>query len=97
MSSHSLRSLKGSCCLVTGGAGFIGSHLVDGLLAAGASVRVLDNFSTGFHHNLEHLSSGQIEIIEGDASDVQVATQGCVRDRSGVSYGRDGQRAQKHA
>jgi nucleoside-diphosphate-sugar epimerase len=75
MSSDLLRMLEGSCCLVTGGACFIGSHLVDGLLAAGASVRVLDNFSTGFHRNLEHLAAGQIEIIKGDASDIKVATQ----------------------
>jgi len=75
MSSTSFRPLEGSCCLVTGGAGFIGSHLVDGLLSVGAQVRVLDNFSTGFHHNLEHLASGKIEIMEGDASDVQVATK----------------------
>jgi UDP-glucose 4-epimerase len=51
--------------LVTGGAGFIGSHLVDALLARGKSVRVLDNFSTGRRENLAHVS-GDIELIEGD-------------------------------
>ena len=61
--------------LVTGASGFIGSHLVDGLLAAGGIVRVLDNFSTGFRSNLEHLESGEIELIEGDASNIEVAKQ----------------------
>ena len=78
MSSDVTRSIEGSRCLVTGGAGFIGSHLVDGLLEAGGAVRVLDNFSTGFRRNLEHLESGQIEIFEGDASDIEVATQAVV-------------------
>ncbi len=75
MSSDVARSIEGSRCLVTGGAGFIGSHLVDGLLAAGGTVRVLDNFSTGFRRNLEHLEAGQIELVEGDASDIEVVKQ----------------------
>jgi UDP-glucose 4-epimerase len=50
--------------LVTGGAGFIGSHLVDRLLADGYRVRVLDNFSTGKRENLP--VSGDLEIITGD-------------------------------
>lgn len=58
-------------CLVTGGAGFIGSHLVDALTAAGARVRVLDNFSTGKRDNL----SAGVEIIEGDIRDRSVLTQ----------------------
>jgi UDP-N-acetylglucosamine/UDP-N-acetylgalactosamine 4-epimerase len=51
--------------LVTGGAGFIGSHLVEELLRRGQKVRVLDNFSTGKRENLHGLMD-QIELIEGD-------------------------------
>lgn len=73
--NHSLiqTALAGSRCLVTGGAGFIGSHVVDHLLRAGASVRVLDNLSTGFRHNLDHLElDDPVELIEGDAADSKV-------------------------
>jgi UDP-glucose 4-epimerase len=51
--------------IVTGGAGFIGSHLVDLLLKENIDVTVLDNFSTGHSENLEHVK-GQIELIECD-------------------------------
>ena len=51
--------------LVTGGAGFIGSNVVDELLARGHEVRVLDNFSTGRRQNLAHVA-GAIELLEGD-------------------------------
>ena len=51
--------------LVTGGAGFIGSHLVEGLLARGVAVRVLDNFATGKRENIAHVTD-QIELLEGD-------------------------------
>ena len=51
--------------LVTGGAGFIGSHLVEKLLAKGHRVRVLDNFSSGRRERLEPFS-GEIEIVDGD-------------------------------
>ena len=53
--------------IVTGGAGFIGSHLVDELLDMGHEVVVLDNFSTGRKQNLEHVSKG-IKLIECDIS-----------------------------
>ena len=54
--------------LVTGGAGFIGSHIVRALLARGDSVRVFDNFSTGKIENLASLNSS-LEIYEGDLRD----------------------------
>ena len=52
-------------CLVTGGAGFIGSHLVHRLVADGHRVRVIDNLSTGSRENLAALD-GRIEFLEGD-------------------------------
>jgi len=56
-------------CLVTGGAGFIGSHMVDRLLAEGHQVIVLDNFSTGRPENLEHQkNSPHLAVIEADVS-----------------------------
>src|SRR5690606_41271377 len=64
--------------LVTGGAGFIGSTLVDALLARGYAVRVLDNFSTGKRSNLP--VSDRLELIEGDVADAQIvhrAVEGC--------------------
>jgi UDP-glucose 4-epimerase len=64
--------------LVTGGAGFIGGHLVDALLAQGATVRVLDNFSTGRRSNIEHNLS-RIELIEGDLRDEETCAR-AVRD-----------------
>jgi nucleoside-diphosphate-sugar epimerase len=54
--------------LVTGGAGFIGSHLVARLVERGATVRVLDNFSSGKRENLAALD-GQVDVIEGDVRD----------------------------
>ena len=57
--------------LVTGGAGFIGSHLVERMLGLGHEVRVLDNFSTGKRANLEPCAAheGRLEVIEGDIRD----------------------------
>ena len=60
--------------LVTGGAGFIGSHLVERLLADGARVRVLDNFSTGARTNLGFAPKyrRQLEVIRGDIRNLSV-------------------------
>jgi UDP-glucose 4-epimerase len=57
-----------SSCVVTGGAGFIGSHLARRLVADGAAVRVVDNLSTGNLARLEDVNSS-IEFIEGDLAD----------------------------
>jgi UDP-glucose 4-epimerase len=51
--------------LITGGAGFIGSHLADALIARGDNVVALDNFSTGSTANIKHLTKN-FEIIDGD-------------------------------
>lgn len=64
--------------LITGGAGFIGSNLVDALVARGNTVRVLDNFSTGKRSNLP--DDRCVELIEGDVADqavVRQAVKGC--------------------
>lgn len=59
--------------LVTGGASFIGSHLVDALVARGAKVRVVDNLSSGLLENIaEHVSSGAVEFVEADLLDSRV-------------------------
>ena len=55
--------------LVTGGAGFIGSHLVEGLLASGWDVRVLDNFATGYRENIRSVIN-QIDLLEGDVTNL---------------------------
>jgi len=58
-------------CLVTGGAGFIGSHIVARLVALGARVRVVDNFSTGKESNLA-AARDDIELLRGDLCDPEV-------------------------
>ncbi len=56
--------------LVTGGASFIGSHLVDALIERGASVRVADDLSSGTVDNLRvHLDTGKIDFRQGDLRD----------------------------
>ena len=68
--------LRGTIALVTGGAGFIGSHLVDSLIERGARVKILDNFETGHEGNLSHLE-GRVEIIRGDLRDPTACARAC--------------------
>jgi UDP-glucose 4-epimerase len=59
-------------CVVTGGGGFIGSHLVDRLIADGHHVTVIDNFSTGRLTNLSaHINETRLSVVEADVSDDQ--------------------------
>jgi UDP-glucose 4-epimerase len=63
--------------LVTGGAGFIGSHLVDGLVNRGFKVRVVDNLSSGNVKNLERwLDDSRFEFVRGDLKNLDVACRG---------------------
>jgi UDP-glucose 4-epimerase len=61
--------------LVTGGAGFIGSNVVDGLLAEGHEVTVVDNLSTGRRHNLEDAESKGAKLVEADIRDGDVLVE----------------------
>jgi UDP-glucose 4-epimerase len=67
--------------LVTGGAGFIGSHLVETFLHEGYRVRVLDNLVTGHRFNLAHME-GRYEWVEGDMADLDV----CLKAAEGATY-----------
>lgn len=62
--------------LVTGGAGFIGSNIVDELLRRGHDVTVLDDFSSGKEENLAHVSK-KIRLIRGDICDLEAAREAC--------------------
>jgi len=81
--------------VVTGGGGFIGSNLVEAILAQGDDVRVLDNFATGRRANLEAAPSwanaggGTFTLVEGDIRDLPTCrkhspapTSSCTRRRS---------------
>jgi UDP-N-acetylglucosamine/UDP-N-acetyl-alpha-D-glucosaminouronate 4-epimerase len=69
-----------SLYLVTGGAGFIGSHLAEELVRRGHRVRVVDNLVTGKRSNLDHIHG--VEFVEGDLADPAVAK----RSVAGVDY-----------
>jgi UDP-glucose 4-epimerase len=79
-----MNSLENTCCLVTGGAGFIGSTIVDQLLAAGVSeVRVIDNFVRGARSNLTSaVEQGNVNVIDGDIRDAYLVS----RATKGVDY-----------
>jgi UDP-glucose 4-epimerase len=62
-------------CIVTGGAGFIGSHIVDSLIARGDGVTVIDNLSTGKRSNLEQAISGGAELRVADVRDAGVVAE----------------------
>ncbi|MFZ5893956.1 MAG: SDR family oxidoreductase [Myxococcota bacterium] len=71
-----LKRLDGARVLVTGGAGFIGSHLVDALLSNGARVRVLDNLATGKLENLAHVKD-RIEFQQDDIRNLEACQRAC--------------------
>jgi len=74
---------KDSSFLVTGGAGFIGSNLVEKILDLGYKVRVLDNFSTGKKRNIEEfLDNSNFELMEGDIRELVTCQQVC----AGIDY-----------
>jgi len=65
--------------LVTGGAGFIGSHITERLLKDGNFVRVLDNFSSGKHQNLDFAKTNpNFELIQGDICDQATCNKACI-------------------
>ena len=74
---------KGKHVLVTGGTSFIGSSLVDALVSRGATVRVVDDLSTGRYEYISRLvESGSVEFIKGDLLDSEIAT----RSVRGIEY-----------
>lgn len=69
-------NLHGAHALVTGGASFIGSHLVDALLEKGAKVRVVDDLSSGKLENIQqHIDNSKVEFIKADLHDTNVCTK----------------------
>ncbi len=83
MENLKMRFKKDSRFLVTGGAGFIGSNLVEAILDMGYFVRVLDDFSIGKRENIEpFLENDRFELIEGDIRDEQTCQKAC----KGIDY-----------
>lgn len=69
--------LEGCRALVTGGAGFVGSHLADALAAKQCSIRLLDNLSTGYMENISHLlnSNPKVTFVKGDVRDFDLCVE----------------------
>lgn len=65
---------EGTVALITGGAGFIGSHLAEELVKRGVNVRILDNFSTGKRENISKIVD-KVELIEGDIRDSEIVSK----------------------
>lgn len=84
MTTFHTKNLSQSSFLITGGAGFIGSHIAEYLLKQGAGkVRVLDNLSNGFQSNIDILSKyNGFEFMEGDIRNIDTCKQAC----SGIDY-----------
>jgi UDP-N-acetylglucosamine 4-epimerase len=78
MNLEQFKKLKDKNVLVTGGAGFIGSNLVEALLEIGVKVTCLDNFATGHRHNIEpFLENKNFKLIEGDIRDLETCHSAC--------------------
>ena len=78
MDKTQFNKLKDKNILVTGGAGFIGSNLCEALLEIGAKVTCLDNFSTGFKHNIvPFLMDPNFKLIDGDIRDLVTCKSAC--------------------
>ena len=79
----SMAIIENSSVLVTGGAGFIGSNIIDKLMKQGNRVVCLDNFSTGKRENIaHHLSNSNFMLIDGDIRDLEI----CTRAAQGVDF-----------
>ncbi len=79
MPNNDYKFAKNSVFLITGGAGFIGSHICEELVNMGYKVRCLDNFSTGKKENIEHLlNKKNFELIVGDICDLNTCINACL-------------------
>jgi len=78
MNIEQFKSLRNKNILITGGAGFIGSNLCETLLQIGAKVTCLDNFSTGYKHNIQSfLKMSNFTLIEGDIRNLETCQTAC--------------------